>query len=627
MPPTSTATVAERQQIRGESRIVVTDDQRQRLEAFITEWVGKIETLKSVKREKVERTRRFLRGENPDPPARQGVSNVSVPLLMWARSAMRARLTRGIVQHEPPIAFRPAGQREEDREFGDSLARLGRAFVNALKNPRELNGIAVLDKVSGNMCDIGTGAWAVVANPDEYRNIMPPERTDRRVAAQRVTKEGARAPQRIVKRGGVQWVHIPWDQLVYFDGYGTDYNAMPFVGYWTHKTWAQIQHWAALDHYDKQAVAAVEGLWVGDEMPAMLRQHRVLEAYIDWDVNDDGDLEAVGFDYHMDAQRILRIFWNQFDGRRPIVGAQFDLPALETDHNGQGVGEKLDSPQTETNMLHNTFVEIGKHCLHIVVGRRDSGIDEELDDDEPIVPSEFYTSENPKEDLTTHALADPRFVEPGMAIEASNLQYVFRLLGFDESQLGNLESGKRVPASLGLPIRKDARTVTENAIKSLGNAVQEAVYLTLLAWRRRLPARALRTVLRDEDIAVLDSTVFSLNDPDLRDSVLVHVEAQDVASAEDSRRQGLLLHNQFILGVYDRIIAYIEKLAAVPQARPIMDLLLDKLLASVRLQVKMVEEVTDPEDVLPSVREMQAALDEVFGAQQPALRDNTGGVQ
>jgi hypothetical protein len=591
------------------------------MEKYIEDAVQRIRARRQRFADMKERIREILEGRNPDPPMRAGASNVSVPLMIWAHANQRAKLSRSFFGHDPPVRIALPGPKDVDRSDEQTIAdHLGDFLVHQLKSVRGLNARATLDAVDADAVNYGSGTWAVISEPPRVRHFPP------RPGNEAETDAGFR---RVITAGRVYWHPIDDDDLYVFDGYYTDVNRMPFVGYRVRKTWADIKQWAAQDHYDPKVVEAVEAFFDSEqrdeaEKPAALREHNVLEGYADWDVNKDGFTEPVVFDYHLDACRIMRVGWSQYEGRRPVVSYQYDLPPRSSDFRGHGLGAKLESAQTEASAIHNIGIEGGKRGIaNILIVREGSGVDEEIGADEVVLPGAVYVTSMPaNEAVQSIPLGDPRAAEAAIMLEERNTQYAFRILGHDESGLGQVSSGKRVPARLGVPIMREGRVTTESAMISKANAIEEACYLTFTAMKRNLPERALTQVLGPEGADAIRRIVFSpTDDIDLRDRFIIKVEAKDVSATMESRKQSMLMLSQFLISVYDRLNKMFLMAKQLPEAADVQSKIIKKLNNAVRIMLQTADEVDDPTDVLLTSRE----IDELIAGAGGGVGGGVGG--
>lgn len=614
MPDTDvkpTVSPVERDQIQVSRITKLSEDKLDELQAWLCQTVSSAIARRERELQRIERWRLILEGINPEPRMRASASHVSVPMTMWARGAIHARIMQSLFGTRQFMRFEPV---QPDDAAKTHLKHLANFFADMILNPRGLNGKDATERGSSETVDTGLGAILVRFEEDEIYNVAPLMPND--------------PPRRRIRWGNVRWDPIPFDDLLYPEGFGTDTSRMPWVGYTTEKTWAQIKQWGALGHYDPECINEVEGQYetspdLHDEHPAH-HMHQIAEIYTDFDINNDGILESVVIDLHVKTGRILRVAWNRFQEHRPMVLMPFDLPARPRKTRGQGVPEKLDGPQTETNSIHNIGIEAGKRAMAFVtLVRADRMISEELRDADEVLPGDLYTTEDPDTDLVTKPLGDPRSVEPMLALETVNQQYVARMLGTDESRLGDMESGKRVAASVGMNITREGRVPIVRAINAISSALTEAVYLTLDAWSVRPPIEHMKSMLPPDSLIYLENTIFTPNERSPRERLRVKISAADVATAAEERKSELMMLTQFLFTFYERItqtVMMISSPQVPPNAKPVLMQLLDRMQIGVRKLLHTLESIDDPTELLLEIEEVQTQLgvaSRVASAAQP----------
>ena len=621
---------AERAALPDPGLITLSESKRAELAAFIDGFLENFDSRHSMRLERVETWRTYLAGKNPHPALRTGLSNISVPFMMWVNTAVRQRIVRGINGQRTVVDFEFAGTRGEDNPTTvAAMNKLSEFADRAYRNPRELDGVETIRTVGAELTSIGVGQWKVVVVPPRVRKTPSPDGT---------------VSVRTLDRASVRWVPIRFDDMIYEDGLGTRFDEMLACGHYVRKSWSEIAAWVAQRHYYDWVPEAIRTFYTKDsskvaqhDPPEVLAPHRIAELAFDWDIDDDGWLESIVVDWHREARCLMRVAYSQFDGARPYVAVQFDEASVVGAYQGQGVPEKLEDAQAEMNAVHNTGIEAGKRgILPITIGRRGTALDSQIGATGQVMPGEHYSSDAPVEDLEVKFLGEPRAVEYAVMQEANTRQYATRLLGRDEAGLGDVSSAKRVPGGLGGAIMSEGRVPIEDPLGSLASGVQRAFYLTLTAWQRHVPTPQLRAALDDETLATLESLVFS-PEVDVRDRLRIVVRAQDIASTEEAKRQGLLVLNNFLLGHFDRVATTLQTLMQIalnPQLPPefkavatdVTMMLLERMQKSVEILLTTMDEVDDPRDLLLPLAEIQRQIDSLgFASPLAAAAPGAGG--
>ena len=577
------------------------DDKWREVEAWLQECVSQA-IAGRCERNNASRAsyRKTLAGVASRPAYRKGASNLSVPLTIWASAAVRARVRAGTVENDPLIVVTPNASLA-DPGAADGARKLVTFFGASFRNPRELGGLETSDKVITDYTSMGTSGMCVDIQPDRVRWVFD-------AVAGRLTK--------LVVRGRVRWDFVACDDLIYPLGFGTDVQAMPFVGRQFPWTWQDVLEMQASGYLDGDAVASIAGQGTsqnssGGAVHAAYQTHDCDMIYFDYPLFNDGLPVALVAYRHTARGVLLGLRYSYIPkGVRPIFIYNFDRNPDPTSPEGQGVCEKLAGVQEETDLIHNLGIESAKRAIaHVIVLREGSGADDDFGGDVPILPGDHITTERPDEDFKAVALGSSEGMQAALAQEGNALRYVMRLLGLDESALGNVESGKRVPASLGLEIKKDSRVITSHAIANFGEVMTEAVYLTLSLWKLRLPEDTMIAALGPEGARVLKDSVFSTSDIDVRNRFIINFNATDAAATEESRKQQLLVIGQYLQAFYDRIIQYAQMAAQMPP--PLQTALLDimqKMENGVRQLLNTIDDIHNPEELLPKVADLAAAL-------------------
>lgn len=597
---------AQREAIRFSTHIVVPDKIGVVLDAWLDMEVQRAQRTRSEKDGRIERWRKTLSGRNPNPVQKRGAANISVPLTMWARTGVRARVDQGVWEASPIISVTPFKGR--DSEDAPSNATAAKALQNLLiaevLNPRGLNGRAAMGRTQAELIDLGTSGLKVAPTPARYRRFPP--------------REVGADPECRVIPGRVTWEYISRQDLLWVEGYGTDTQEMPFIGHEFDQPWGEIVAYGEEGHYDKSAIDAVEVFYKKNQgdRPAAVRDHRLAELYLDYDVDDDGYTEAVLITWHIEARRRMRTIWTPIpSGRRPIVMGNFDLPADLTSADGQGLCEKTEGVQDETDAVHNIAIEAGKRgAAHVLVVKEGTRAEEEFGGEDDIMPGDVIVTAAPDEDIKVVPLGDPQAALAGLQIEDHSRMYLMRMFGFDESRLGNLESGKRVSAQVGMTTIREGRVIIRQVLGSIRDMMTEAAYLTIELWKTRLPAATIAAVLTPEEANLLSTSVFSLSETSLRSQFLVTVNAEDAATVEETKKNELMAINQFLFTFYDRLTQLVITLAnpqIPPSAKAPLVMIAERMERGVEALLNTLDTIPNPDELLVSVARMRGMLEEV----------------
>lgn len=608
------------------------------LDPWIADEITRARMLRDAKNDRIMKWRRTLSGVRAkDPGTRRGASNLSVPLTTWARTGVRARIDQGVWEAKPILTIQPLRGRDDvnatsNMTIANSIARL---LTAEMLNPRGLNARNTMSLTGAEVVDLGTSGLKVHVTPDIIRKLRP--------------RTPGGDPVRKVELGGVRWSYISRQNLLWCDGYGTDTQAMPFIGHEEPQAWHEMVTWGTLGYYDYDRVCDVERFYntqprsqatapdaqprtPSSATPAALLQHQIAELYMDYDVDGDGLPESVLISWHIDARVRLRTVWSPIpSGRRPILMGNFDLPADLTSADGQGVCEKCEGTQDETDMIHNIGIEAGKRgAAHIIVVAADSRAEEELGKDEDIYPGDIIVTDKPEEDVVTRPLGDPAAAQATLGLESISRDYLTRMLGLDESRLGNLEAGKRVSAQVGMTTIRESRVVIRQALGSIRMMMEEAAYITIELWRERPPAQAIASIFTPEEAAALQSVVFGASTDSMRSQFAITVNAEDAATAQETRKNELIAINQFLFTFYDRLQQLVIALASpevAPPAKKALMLIAQRMERGVEALLNTLDSIPNPEELLVSVSEFRNILGTIASSAQPVGVDGQPSIE
>lgn len=577
-------------------RIRLPKEKEEEISQWLGEYIPDQRNRRDSRRPQIDKWMSTLDGKRSEVAIRQGASNLSVPLTLWAEAAIRARLRLGITESKKIATMLPLQPKSLDGVDMNALtADVARFFDLQFRSPRALNGKSVTDRAIKQAVAVGTAAIFVRKTEDAARYVAGP------------TGDATL----YTEKGRVKWEYISRNDLIWVDGFGTDTQSMPLIGYEYDKQWGEITLWAAKDAYDPDALETVIRFYdkKGENLPAKLRPHRIAEVYFDYCL-DGAVPTALLADYHIESGTLLRVAYNRTPrGARPIFIVQFDEPPDPLCAEGQGVCAKLEGAQDETDLIHNLGIEAGKRAVaHLIALKSGSGAASELGEGDPVLPGDVVVTEVPKEDVQTIPLGDPASVQVSMALEGWTRNYVTSLLGLDPTAVGDVQAGKRVPASLGLSTQREGRVIVSHALTSFAGAILDATYLTLELFQWYLPEDSLLAAMPPESANNVANLIFTPND-DMRKRLLVSVTAQDAAMVQETRRQELLVVNQLLGTYYDKVITYAQLALSLPE--PLRDGLmsiLQKMENGIRAMLATVDSIPNPDEVVPATAEIASAL-------------------
>lgn len=283
----------------------------------------------------------------------------------------------------------------------------------------------------------------------------------------------------------------------------------------------------------------------------------IFDAYIHFDVDDDGISEDLLVTFDRTSRTVLRVVPNPFDRSRPFEVMQYQpRPHL---FYGQGVVELLRPFQDEASEIHNQRVlnMMLANC-RLWVGK-EGRINESMD----VWPSKVVLTDDPKSDFIGLAMAD---VYPSSErAEALVNAYGERRVGLNDlqqGQPGNL--GSRTPATTAISVLQAVNQRFAPAFEGMRAATAAAVRQCLYRYQERALLndpevdRRLRRVLGNEDAQLVLEV---LRSREFDDSMSVEMTANSATINKDADRQAALQLMQTLSTYYEQVLGLAQLLA------------------------------------------------------------------
>lgn len=599
------ASIPERQALRVPPLIKLSDAAREDLKTWLSE---SLPTLRRIRADRISKRPLYeatLRGVRLTAAPTRGVSNLSVPLTMWVDSGIRARLYEGALNTRPFVTAEPLDQ-TATADAQIMAKNLAKFFEHAIMSPRMVNGRNAGRKALRESASYGTAAILTRRKPDMFELIGP--------------RTADAKPMRVPVRGQPEWVFVSEKNLILWPGYGDNVNAMPYVGHEYDKTWSEIEMWEEYGYYEDDACERVKAHYLRDKgnndvsignNPASLVEHRITELYLDYPIDSSGSIASIIIDWHNEAEEILRITWNyQRHGDRPLRLFVFDEDPDSTQPWGLGICAKLQGAQEEADMVHNIAIESGKKAAAcLVMVRVDTNAEDELGGQDGVIPGDVIATGNPEEDVVTKNLGDPNAAIVALQLEDHTRGYLTQMFGFDQSRVGDVTAGKRVPGGLGMSIQREGRAPIANALANASQSFTDLVYMLGDLYKDDVPFDQLVAAVGREAADQLLATVFSARDRSLREQFVITFNVQDAAAIQEQRKQEIMVLTQFLFTLYDKLLQYAGMAMQVPpQMQGIIVETMTKLQNSVKLLLANVESIQNPSEVLPDIARQVEAL-------------------
>ena len=241
---------------------------REQLEGWLATYIPHLQAKRDkALKERIAKCHRTLNGERSTPPFRPGASNLSVPLILWAAAAIRARVRLGVLEQGKVFSVAPLKSRSFDGvDLNRVSTSLGRCLEVAFNSPRWLAGKQAIDRSIKSSTDDGAAGYTLYEEPVLPRYVM--------------NREGVMELKASHPRLRTEYLYGL--DILMPEGYGTDTQCAPLVGYEFDQSWHDMKSYEAGKHYYPDTLTAVaQHLNIPEtEMPAKLNTHRLAHLYL-----------------------------------------------------------------------------------------------------------------------------------------------------------------------------------------------------------------------------------------------------------------------------------------------------------------------------------------------------------
>lgn len=169
----------------------------------------------------------------------------------------------------------------------------------------------------------------------------------------------------------------------------------------------------------------------------------VYEFWLNWDIDEDGQDEALVCTIHRDTRSYLRIDFNPFFNQEAPydVARYWPLPKR---FYGIGVAEMLEGYQDEVSTLHNQRIDLGTvNNASVIVARKNGSIKQ----DEEIYPGRIILTDDPQSDIAVHPLGGASAENSTIPQEQMTLQYARGRTGVNDFIAGDSNTSANYSAA------------------------------------------------------------------------------------------------------------------------------------------------------------------------------------
>ena len=413
----------------------------------------------------------------------------------------------------------------------------------------------------------------------------------------------------------VRWDPVDLQRNVWTVG-GSDPDDMPVFGHWMEYTRGQIRALAAKYKLPKDRVEAIlrspDDPWfiheerILDEemglkrdslsMSRTLNVFRIYELTVEHQVEDDGIPQLMTVWYHHGTGTLLHVFDPQ-DYAKPWEVIRFLRRGRQ--YLGSGISESL----RVLNLGANTVVNQTTDAQTIAnaygfLYKADSAAAEFIAQS-GIFPGVKIPFTETKDEFSTFQLGSGN---TAVSIQLLNffLQMAEMIAKIGPSQLGNVSSGSRVAASVGLGVMQEGNTMIDSVIARLRDTIDRCGIRTLMLYANHDPDVFDAALPKERATALLAA----IRDPSANYPmrVRVHITVASAASNREKDKQDLIVLSNFLFTVFNSII---EKAPAItsPQlpieAKQIIAYVYKGMAEVARRLIGMFDQFKDPDMALP----------------------------
>jgi hypothetical protein len=433
----------------------------------------------------------------------------------------------------------------------------------------------------------------------------------------------------------VRWDPIDLQRNVWTVG-GSDPDDMPIFGHWMEYTRGQLRILASKHKLDKTKVDLIlrtpddpwfiheerildEEMGLKRESLAMSRTlnvFRIYELTVEHQFSDDEAPHLMTIWWHQNTQTVLHAFDPQ-DYAKPWEVARFLRRGKQ--YLGSGISESL----RVLNLGANTVVNQTTDAQTIAnaygfLYKADSPAAEFIAQSGIFPAVKIPVQDDVTKEFSTFQLGTGN---TATSIQLLNffLQMAEMIAKIGPSQLGNVSSGSRVAASVGLGVMQEGNQMIDSVIARLRDTIDRCGLRTIMLYANHDPDVFDAALPKERATALLSA----IRDPSanfpLR--VKVHVSVASAASNREKDKQDLVVLANFLFTVFNSIIEkapFITSPELPIEAKQIVAYVYKGMSEVARRLISMFDQFKDPDAALPP--EILQVMERLAG-----IADDSGG--
>lgn len=527
---------------------VLTDEQKQELTAYLTGEYQETRDAYAGRNAKVAKWRKEVEAFSSDVPKNhpfKNASNVRVPIMQMIVEAAYARIKGAFSARDNlwVVESTRTGSTPDD-EKSRQLAKCLTEYLDVLaRSPTDLNMEAFNADAIMDAVITGTVFPKVVWTKHAW-NVR--------------TNDSGAADKEVVAHLGPEVIPIPIERVWFKKGI-RNLQTAPWIAVDIPYTEIELRAKARQGIFDPDAVAKVLGAGartqltdieteaaksedVGEDVGVAAARFDVTEFYVFYDVDGDGGMYDLIVHMHVDSGTILSVQYNSY-GYRLISPIRFSHRQYSI--TGRGLGQKLESMQTEVDAIHNMRNDNMKLAnTRMIVTRRGALRGSSIDN---VFAGRNIEVDMPSQDVQAFQLGE---VYPSsLQAEGQSIEYAHRAGAFNETMMGHPSKmlGSRDTARGQAMRLQTGDSLFEDIVSGMVRAystVGMMVVMQLIAHREDVVAtEKMRLRLSEEKLQMLDEAL-AIGIDEISTRFNFRVQTQDMEKTMESKRQNLLTLTQ-----------------------------------------------------------------------------------
>lgn len=341
--------------------------------------------------------------------------------------------------------------------------------------------------------------------------------------------------------------------------------------------------------------------------------YRAFELRILWAKNDNTDPAVLKVWYHKGSNQILKVFTTEV-GANPWKMARF-IP-----RGKQFLASGIAEPLRVLNLQANTVVNQATDAQTIANARgfayKSGGTLARAIAKTGIYPGfKAPFDEDFRKEIGTIELGSGNVSASNISLLNFVLQMAEMIGKVGPSQLGSVQSASRVSASVGLGVLQEGSQLIDSVTASFRDTIVECGLETLYLYANHAPD-VFSQFLEPDEAALL---IRALQQPEFARNVRINIAVTSAQASREKDKQDIIVLAQFMLGIYDRIVANAVPLTSPeipPVAKAIGVEVYKSLEGLVSELIKQFEQFKDPS--IPLSPEIRVLMESIVSGQPPA---------